>query len=412
MQITVKTLQGAKFSVSCDATATIASLKSIVEAAKGADFPKDLMKLICSGKVLKDDQTVESCGMKETDFLVMMISKPKKKPAAEAAAPAAAAPVAAPAPAAPAPVQISASAVAGLQAMGFPEDQCRAALQAADGNPNVAVEFLMSGIPEPAPAPAPAPAAAAPAAAAPAAAAPAAAPADPNEPLAALRSHPQFNDLRRLVQTNPAMLQTVLAQIGTQSPELLTAINENQAAFIQMMNEPVAAAEPAPATPASPVAAGSMPGMPAGLGGLGDPAQLAQMLATMPPDQRAQMAQMVGVSPQQLEQVAQMMGSMPPAQLQQMMAGAMGGGGGGGGPGGGEGQGHQIRLTAEEMEAVNRLTAMGFDRNDAAQAYLACDKVSARESARESREKEWGTCLTLLGTCLPLLGACLIVLLV
>lgn len=32
--------------------------------------------------------------------------------------------------------------------MGFPEDQATAALRAAMGNPDVAVEFLMTGIPD------------------------------------------------------------------------------------------------------------------------------------------------------------------------------------------------------------------------------------------------------------------------
>lgn len=32
--------------------------------------------------------------------------------------------------------------------MGFPEDQAVAALRAAMGNPDVAVEFLMTGIPD------------------------------------------------------------------------------------------------------------------------------------------------------------------------------------------------------------------------------------------------------------------------
>merc|ERR1719203_2241846 len=58
-------------------------------------------------------------------------------------------------------------------------------------------------------------------------------------PLDALRSHPQFDALRRLVQSNPSTLQAVLAQIGQQQPELLQAINANQAAFLEMMNEPV-----------------------------------------------------------------------------------------------------------------------------------------------------------------------------
>ena len=52
------------------------------------------MKLIHSGKILKDDDTIESCNIKPSDFLVVMVSKKK----APAPAPAAAA---APAPAAP-----------------------------------------------------------------------------------------------------------------------------------------------------------------------------------------------------------------------------------------------------------------------------------------------------------------------
>ena len=36
-----------------------------------------------------------------------------------------------------------------------------------------------------------------------------------------------------------------------------------------------------------------------------------------------------------------------------------------------------LRLNEEEMAAVNRLTEMGFDRTEAAQAYLACDKNEA-----------------------------------
>merc|ERR1719356_429549 len=36
-----------------------------------------------------------------------------------------------------------------------------------------------------------------------------------------------------------------------------------------------------------------------------------------------------------------------------------------------------LRLTEEEMAAVDRLTEMGFDRTEAAQAFLACDKNEA-----------------------------------
>merc|ERR1712087_63400 len=38
---------------------------------------------------------------------------------------------------------------------------------------------------------------------------------------------------------------------------------------------------------------------------------------------------------------------------------------------------HVLRLSEEEMAAVDRLTEMGFDRSEAAQAFLACDKNEA-----------------------------------
>jgi len=47
-----------------------------------------------------------------------------------------------------------------------------------------------------------------------------------------------------------------------------------------------------------------------------------------------------------------------------------------GGMGGMPGQ-HVVRLTDEEMASVDRLTEMGFDRTEAVQAFLACDKNEA-----------------------------------
>ena len=150
------------------------------ESAK-AELPAAQMKLIHSGKVLKDDDTIESCNIAATDFLVVMITKAKKAPAPAPAAAAAPAPAAAesssaPAPAAadaaapaaaaastesatPAPAAAAAAAAApapaaaaseeeefpaemvgNLTAMGFPEAEVKACLRASGGNPDVAVE--------------------------------------------------------------------------------------------------------------------------------------------------------------------------------------------------------------------------------------------------------------------------------
>lgn len=425
MNLTVKTLKGGKFTIEVDPSSTVAQVKTVVEAAK-SELPAASMKLIHSGKVLKDDDKIESCKIKPNDFLVVMIAKAKKAPAKPAAAPAAAASTTAapaataaaapttpapttanpPTPAAPAPSTSTATAtpaaatasaasdvsspsefpaevVNNLKALGFPETAVMACLRASNGNPDVAVEFLMNGIP--------------PGIGAGGAAAPGeSSSGSTGGPLDALRSHPQFGALRRLVQSNPSTLQAVLAQIGQQQPELLQAINANQAAFLEMMNEPVADAPAVPAAPAQPAAPGAVApggagaanpfaGMP-GMEALGNPAQLAQMLQAMPPQEQQAMAQMMGMDVGQLQQLATMISAMPPEQVQQHMNMAMqaqglggmmpGAGGGGGGPGG-MGGAQVLRLSEEEMAAVDRLTEMGFDRTEAAQAYLACDKNEA-----------------------------------
>jgi UV excision repair protein RAD23 len=59
-------------------------------------------------------------------------------------------------------------------------------------------------------------------------------------------------------------------------------------------------------------------------------------------------------------------------------AGVGGGAGGAGGAGGHGGHGGNppgtIRVTPEELEAITRLTSLGFPKHRAAEAYFACDK--------------------------------------
>ena len=248
--------------------------------------------------------------------------------------------------------------------MGFPEAETRAALSAAMGNPDLAYEFLLTGIPEQA------------LAASHAHHGVGAMPAALSTPRSAvggpaniqnLRQHPQFNTLKQLIQQNPAALPQVLNLIGQQSPELLEAIHQNEAAFIAMMNEPI--------TDAPPPTGAALGSGPAGTGA-GNPAAMVEMLNSMPPQQRAAFAQSLGMSPDQLAGFTQMMASMPPEQLNQMM-GSMRGMGGAGGEQGGIHGGNVIRLTDDEMAAVNRLVELGFDQQQAAQAYLACDKNEA-----------------------------------
>ncbi|CAA7055599.1 unnamed protein product [Microthlaspi erraticum] len=140
------------------------------------------------------------------------------------------------------------------------------ALRAAFNNPERAVEYLYSGIPAQAeiPAVAQAPAAAGQVAnplAQPAqeAAAPVPPTTGPNaNPLnlfpqgmpAAdagagagnldfLRNSQQFQALRAMVQANPQILQPMLQELGKQNPQLVRLIQEHQADFLRLINEPV-----------------------------------------------------------------------------------------------------------------------------------------------------------------------------
>jgi len=286
-----------------------------------------------------------------------------------------------------------------MVAMGYTEADVRAAMRAAFNNPDRAVEYLLTGIPPELVAQAAAPpAAAARAATASSDSAPAASAAA--DPLSELRNDPGFAAMKAMIKADPSKLGQVLQAIGARNPALLRTINENKDAFIRMFREedaPAAAAPPAPAPApaAAPAVAQSLFGNPTGgaapaaggnppAGGMGLPAGmmplLMQQMQNMPEAQRGQLAQQLGMSSEQLGQIMQQMSSMPPEAMQAMLAQMMGGGmmgGGRGGPGGGgiPPGAHVVHLTEEEAAAVQRLQDMlGVSRQQAAEAYLACDK--------------------------------------
>ncbi|KAG9067861.1 hypothetical protein KI688_011450 [Linnemannia hyalina] len=384
MQITIKTLKQESFKVDVEESDKVLTIKEKVEQLQG--HPVASQKLIFSGKscllcvILADENPVSQYNITEKDFLVIMVTKPKAAPAPKAAAPAASSttPVPAATPAAPAaptpsapvaqaPVEATPAAAAAapvvgenptpaasaepapptsadnalltgthfetaiqnMMEMGFPREQCMNAMRASFNNPDRAVEYLMTGIPDHLQAQASAPAAAAPrapaasGAAAPtnpaatstpaaAGAAPATATAvqpqnlftaaaqaaanarrsaetggagDGADSLAFLRDQPQFQQIREMVQNNPELLQPLLAQLGQTNPHMLQLINQNQQAFLQLLNE----------------------------GNDGEEGH-------------------------------------PPAGA------------------------NHIYVTQEEQEAIQRLESLGFDRQTAVEAFLACDR--------------------------------------
>ncbi|KAG6741971.1 hypothetical protein POTOM_055252 [Populus tomentosa] len=136
------------------------------------------------------------------------------------------------------------------------------ALRAAFNNPERAVEYLYSGIPEQAEVP---PVAQGPASgvavnppaqaqqpAAPPSGGPNANPLDlfpqglPSTGSNAgagnldfLRNSQQFQALRAMVQANPQILQPMLQELGKQNPHLMRLIQEHQPDFLRLINEPV-----------------------------------------------------------------------------------------------------------------------------------------------------------------------------
>ena len=301
----------AKFEVELDPALKIADVKAKV--AETQSQAVETMVLVHKGKVLTDDATLADAGVTEASFIVVMQQKPKAAPKP--------APAPAPAGGAPAPEAAASTLVAGaaleetianMMAMGFERDMCVKPLRSAFNNPDRAVEYLLTGIPEAA-APPPAPA-------------PGGGDGGPNtQPLnlfpdgipnvggAAggggggildfLRDNPQFQAIRAMVQGNPQILQPMLAELQRQNPQLYALINGNQEEFLALLNEP------APAD--------ALQNLAAGLEGM------------------------------------------------EGMEGLAGGGGG---------DGAQIEISEEDNAAIERLAALGFPFEHAAEAFFACEK--------------------------------------
>merc|ERR1719480_769491 len=94
-------------------------------------------------------------------------------------------------------------------------------------------------------------------------------------PLAFLRDHEMFQQIRSVIQQNPNMLSTMLQQIGQSNPQLLQIISQNQEAFIRMINEGEAGEE----------GEGGIPGLPGE--GPGDALDQPGVIQVSPQDKEA-----------------------------------------------------------------------------------------------------------------------------
>ncbi|SPO04551.1 related to RAD23 - nucleotide excision repair protein (ubiquitin-like protein) [Cephalotrichum gorgonifer] len=362
MKVTFKDLKQNKFTLDIEPTDLISAVKQKISDEKGWE-PKQ-QKLIYSGKILKDEETVESYKIEEKGFVVCMVNKPKEpKPAPAAAstsnvpatpaqavastpaappAPAARATSQAAAPATPTPARTGpaatetaeafndpstlmlgaqrAEAVANMEAMGFERSQIDAAMRAAFYNADRAVEYLLTGIPETAQEERAAPAAA---------------------PATGAAAGPTSGGDEGGVN----LFDLAAQQGGGGAPRGGAESGANAAAGVA-------------------AAVGQQ-----GFGNL-------EFLRNNP--QFQQLRQVVQQQPQMLEPILQQLGAGNP-QLAQLIAqnpeqflALLGEDGDDDAP---LPPGAQtVAVTPEERDAIERLCRLGFDRDQAIQAYFACDK--------------------------------------
>ncbi|WCJ40323.1 Rad23 UV excision repair protein family [Euphorbia peplus] len=306
MKLTVKTLKGSHFEIRVLPTDTVIAVKKNIEDAQGKDnYPCGQQLLIYNGKVLKDETTLSQNNVTEDGFLVVMLSKNKASAGAgiSSTQPTSSTVTSAPStnPTPPPPVEVQApisnnptsassavtssaqtgtygqaasNLVAGtdldpiiqqIMDMGggsWDKETVNRALRAAYNNPERAVEYLYSGIPETTEVAVPV--ARLPAGqatdnvTAPVSGAPNTSPLNmfPQEVLSAsagggegigtldfLRNNSQFQTLRTMVQANPQILQPMLQELGKQNPNLLRMIQEHHTEFLHLLNEPLEGSE-------------------------------------------------------------------------------------------------------------------------------------------------------------------------
>ncbi|KAG1667254.1 UV excision repair protein RAD23 B [Nymphon striatum] len=297
MIVTIKTLSQKSFTINVNDTETVKELKEKIEKEKGKEYPASCQKLIYAGKILTDNSTLSQYSIEEGKFIVIMVTKPKtaepsasnpateeskKETSGESAA-------ATPTPtdstkeekkesdkksdSTPASESATTTNIASAESalvmgdeyqnmvknivdMGYDRSKVEKALKASFNNPERAVEYLISGIPqmeetEPSPQqPTTQPSQHTPASIRTPATNTSSESSSSADPLGFLRSHPYIRQLRLAIQENPSLLHAVLQEIGTTNPELLQVISQNQDGFVRLLNEPIGQGSPA-AAPAS-----------------------------------------------------------------------------------------------------------------------------------------------------------------
>ncbi|TAQ83571.1 hypothetical protein B7494_g8104 [Chlorociboria aeruginascens] len=369
-----KDLKQQKFVIEVEPSELISDVKEKISQEKGWEVSQQ--KLIYSGKILQDTNTVESYKIEEKGFIVCMTSKPKAAPAstssskppstptpaisatpappaapAQSASSSANAPPATPTPAVAGAFAISetlatpsqpsglamgverAQQIAEMESMGFERLQIDRAMRAAYYNSERAIEYLLTGIPE---------------------------------------------DVQR-EEREVGIPQAAQAPQDTFTPPAPAASGE---AGDEPVNLFEAAAQAGQAGRGGAARSGASSLFAAGGANLGSPPAGAAGLGNLDflrnNPQFQQLRQVVQQNPQMLEPILQQVGAgnpqlaeligQHPEQFLQILS--EDGDNDAPLPPGAQ----QISVTEEERDAIERLCRLGFARDRAIQAYFACDK--------------------------------------
>lgn len=235
MKLTIKSLKQVPYDVEVETDqVTVKELKQEVEKRHG--FDHSTLKLVFNGVVLDDAKKLVECNLKEGNVVVMMNAKAKpvnvqkeeaKKEESIPQTTTTTTTTSIPSSSTTSTVNRPqaqpkdyTTEVASLMEMGFPKAESEAAIKAARGNLNVAIEFLYNGIPENLP--------------------PENVPlegGDPNAPQAVIKNISSI--VKVLCYNNPSQLQNILVSLQQSSPEIMELIRENEDEFKNLIQQPI-----------------------------------------------------------------------------------------------------------------------------------------------------------------------------
>lgn len=240
MKLQIKTLNQKSLVIDIEDTQTVYELKKELSLYPDIGVKPELQKLIYAGKILSNDDKLNTYNIDVKKFLVIMILKQpleeapkveqqkvveKEEKPTETSKKAEVSPKIEPefkTPTAPVACSKTDELVTNIVSMGYPETDVRRALKASFNNPERAIEYLIEGIPT--------------------------SPSTPEgdtysdtdadlsmTPFEMFRGDPMFQSLRNALQQHPELIDAAIQRVGDTNPALMNLISENQQEFLSLL---------------------------------------------------------------------------------------------------------------------------------------------------------------------------------